>query len=113
MATSGTSDQLNLSSSFRLKPKLRTRVPQQKKKSLERYGKQRVHFKDDKEEAIKSEGTTKNFLVRKDPWTDVNSKLPPVTKTVVQNSWIPVSYELDFSPVPTGKGPQYLYEVKG
>ena len=110
MASPDTSDQLSLS--FRHKPKGRSQISQQKK-GFEKYGMQRIHFKDDSVTTTKRGGSTKNFLVWKDPWTNINSKLLPVTKTMIQNSWIPVSYELDFSPVPTGKGPQYLYEVKG
>ena len=89
-----------------MKTKRKSKHP--KKGEHEKYGIQSVYFVDGE----KNSEAKKTFLKWKNPWPATSSKLPPVTKTVVQNCWVPVAYELEFSPIPTGKGPQYLYEVK-
>ena len=110
MSCIDSSDQLNVSFSLKSKQTQRRKSRHQKQNEYDRYGTQDVTCVDGDK---KTGGTVKQFLVWKDPWPAVSSKLPPVTKTVVHNCWEPITYKLEFSPVPTGKRPQYLYEVKG
>ena len=110
MSSIDSSDQLNVSFNMKSKQNQRRKSRHQKQNEYDRYGTQNVTYVDGNK---KTGETVKKFLVWKDPWPAVSSKLPPVTKTVIQNCWEPITYELEFSPVPTGKGPQYLYEVKG